>query len=415
MGRWKRNIPEGTRDILFHDCALKSKLEQRIKDLYLSRGYMELTTPTIEFYDVFDGENMWIDQERMYKFLDQNGRIMVLRPDITTPVARIAGTKLKDSYYPLKFFYSLNVFRCNEKLNAKSNEATQCGVEIIGIDNLRADVEVIVTAIKVLLETGIEDFKIELGHAQFFKGIMDESDVDNSDVEEIRKYIEDKNFASLRYFLESKDMDNTTISEISALPRLFGDIDVLEKARKLTFNSKSLSALKDIEEIFKALEDVGLSKYFSVDLGMVHQIDYYTGVIFRAYVDGAGNDVLYGGRYDNLIGNFGVNLPATGFALNLDNVTKIIKKRDKELVDLSEDFLIYYDNSQIGEANKLAEDLRSKGYVCELSLIENIDDNISYAERRKIKNIIELNKDGGSYILDMESKIRRFWDMEGDL
>jgi ATP phosphoribosyltransferase regulatory subunit len=415
MGRWKRNIPEGTRDILFNDCALKSKLEQGIKGLYLGRGYMEITTPTIEFYDVFDGENMWIDQEKMYKFLDQNGRIMVLRPDITTPVARIAGTKLKESYYPLKFFYSLNVFRCNEKLNAKSNEATQCGVEIIGIGNLRADVEVIVTAIKALLEIGIEDFKIELGHAQFFKGIMEENNVDGSEIEKIRRYIEDKNFASLRFFLENKEMNNTTISEISALPRLFGDIDVIEKARKLTINKKALSALKDIEEIYKALDDIGLSKYFSVDLGMVHQIDYYTGVIFRAYVDGAGNDVLYGGRYDNLIENFGINLPATGFALNLDNITEIIKRQGKKVVDLSEDFLIYYDNSQIGEANKLAEDLRSKGYVCELSLIENIDDNISYAERRKIKNIIELNKDGSSYILDVENKTRQLCYMGGKL
>jgi ATP phosphoribosyltransferase regulatory subunit len=415
LGRWKRNIPEGTRDILFDDCALKSKLEKKFKDLYVNRGYMEINTPTIEFYDVFDSENMWIDQETMYKFLDQNGRIMVLRPDITTPVARIAGTKLKDSYYPLKFFYSLNVFRCNENLNAKSNETTQSGVEIIGIDNLRADVEVIVTAIKALLEAGIDDFKIELGHAQFFKGIMEETNLDSLEIEKIRNYIEDKNFGALKDFLENMELDQCTIIEICTLPRLFGDIDVIEKARRFTDNEKALIALNNIEEIYNVLDNIGLSKYFSVDLGMVHQMDYYTGVIFRAYVDGAGNNVLYGGRYDNLIENFGKTLPATGFALNLDNVTEIIKKQDKKFVDLSEDFLVYYDKSLIAEANKIAEQLRNRGYICELSLIESIEDNLRYAERRKIKNIFVLEKERESYILDVKNKVRRSWDMGGEL
>ena len=103
MQRWKKSIPDGTRDILFGDCADKIDIEQKLRKLYLQRGYVDIITPTIEFYDVFDDENIWDEQENMYKLFDNKGRILVLRPDITTPIARISGTKLRESYYPLRF------------------------------------------------------------------------------------------------------------------------------------------------------------------------------------------------------------------------------------------------------------------------------------------------------------------------
>lgn len=414
MGRWKKNVPEGIRDILFKDCANKIAVEQKLREFYSKRGYLQVITPTIEFYDVFDSESVWMEQEKMYKLFDSSGRILVLRPDITTPVARIAGTKLKDMHYPIKLCYSLNVFRSNENLNGKSNEFTQAGVEIIGIDSLRADIEVMVTAIKALLEVGLEDFKVELGQVQFFKGIMEDTEFEEDDIEKVRGYIEDKNFGALNDFLETKEgLDEGTVTLLSTLPRLFGDISVIDKARELTQNTKALEALNTIEEIYKILCSMGLSKYFSVDLGMVHHINYYTGVIFRGYAEGAGNDILYGGRYDGLIDNFGANLPATGFALNVDSLVEVLSREGRVEEDLSEDFLICYDLAMIEEASNLADKMRDKGFICELSLHEEMDDNINYAKARKIRSLIVLERDGNCYTYEVNNGCRNAFDWRG--
>lgn len=406
MQRWKKSIPDGTRDILFGDCADKIDIEQKLRKLYLQRGYVDIITPTIEFYDVFDDENVWNEQENMYKLFDSKGRILVLRPDITTPIARISGTKLRESYYPLRFCYSQNVFRTNYNLNGKKNEFTQSGIEIIGVDSFKADVEVIVTAIRALIEIGIKDFKVELGQIQFFKGIMEDTVMDEESIERIRGYIENKNFASLKDFLESKKefLDEDKVYALNNLPKLFGDISVIEKAKELTKNAKALEALKNIEAIYNILQNMGLSQYFSVDLGMVHHIDYYTGIIFRAYIEGAGNFVLYGGRYDSLIQKFGPNIPATGFAINVDSIVENIKKQGFNENRLSVEYLIYFDTDLFEKANALAEEIINKGGTCELALLEGKNENIKYAQQKKIKQVIILEDNKEILIYSIESK-----------
>jgi ATP phosphoribosyltransferase regulatory subunit len=394
MGRWKKSIPEGTRDILFLDCAHKKHVESLLKGVYLQRGFMEIITPTLEFYDIYAGESLWIDQENMYKLFDSKGRILVLRPDITTPIARLAGTKLKESFYPLKLCYSQNVFRTNENLNGKRNEFTQSGVELIGCKGLRADLEVIITAIKALLVAGVENFKLELGHVGFFKGIMDELPLEKEDKESIRRFIENKNFAALRDFLNDKSevLTKEKIDVLNMLPALFGDISLLERAKKLTSSPTAIEALNEIQKIYKMLEGMKLSKYISFDLGMVHHINYYTGLIFRAYIDGTGYDVLYGGRYDGLVSNFGIEVPATGFAINVDRILEVLKKENYHISgSITPYYIIHCSEENLGQGNELLEDLVKKGYKCELSLYSEKEATIDYAKKREIDNVLFLD------------------------
>lgn len=400
MGRWKKSIPEGTRDILFVDCADKNHVESLLKGVYLQRGFMEIITPTLEFYDVYAGDSLWIDQEDMYKLFDSKGRILVLRPDITTPIARLAGTKLKDSFYPLKLCYSQNVFRTNEDLNGKRNEFTQSGVELIGCKGLRADVEVIITAVKALLVAGVENFKLELGHVGFFKGIMDELPLEMEDKEKIRRFIENKNFVALRDFLNEKSelLSKEKIEVLNMLPALFGDISLLERAKKLTTNPMALDALNDIQKIYKMLDDMKLSQYISLDLGMVHHINYYTGLIFRAYIDGVGYDVLYGGRYDGLVSNFGLEVPATGFAINVDRILEVLKKQNHHISgSITPDYIIHCNVEKLGLGNELLESLVKKGYKCELSLYSDKGATIDYAKNRGVENVLILDGDEEIY------------------
>ncbi|WP_163193119.1 ATP phosphoribosyltransferase regulatory subunit [Clostridium thermarum] len=409
MGKWKKNIPDGTRDLLFKDCANKRYVEEVLKKIYIDRGFLEIITPTLEFYDVFDGENVWIDQEKMYKLFDNKGRILVLRPDITTPAARLAGTKLKDSFYPLKLCYCQNVFRTNEDLNGKRNEFTQSGTEIIGCSELRADLEVIVTAIKALLAVRVKNFKVELGHIGFFKGIMDELKLEQEEKEKIRKFIEGKNYATLKDFLQSKEtvLGKENIEVINSLPALFGDISVLQRAKELTGSSVAQKALKNIEDIYYMLESMGISEYVSLDLGMVHNIDYYTGLIFRAYIEGAGDDVLYGGRYDGLVSNFGLDVPATGFAINVDRILDVLRKQNSKIgKSITPDYIIHSDTKGLARANLLLEYITAKGYRTELSLFSAEEETIEYAAKRKIKEVLFIEGTEEVYIYNLERGIR---------
>ena len=216
----------------------------------------------------------------------------------------------------------------------------------------------------------------------------------------------------MKDFLDNNDyeLDEKTINALNSLPRLFGGIEVIDKARTLTNNPKAIEALDSIETIYKILEKMELNQYFSVDLGMVHHIDYYTGPIFRAYVAGYGNDVVFGGRYDSLIEQFGINIPATGFAINVDSIVEVMVKSDKNEIDLSADYLIYYDVELMGQANILADQIRRSGLVCELALLKSKEENIEYAEKRKIKSMIMIESNKDIVIYDVQKKVTKLWN-----
>lgn len=167
MTKWKRANPNGTRDYLFEECTLIEEVEQKLRRTFLERGYEEIRTPTIEFYDVFAFQSRPIDEEKMYKFFDEKGRIIVLRPDMTIPLARVIGTQRCDT--PLKVTYSGNVFRANESLTGKYNEIVQSGIEIIGIDNVRAEIECVISVIQSLQKLKVQSFTIEIGQVQLYK------------------------------------------------------------------------------------------------------------------------------------------------------------------------------------------------------------------------------------------------------
>lgn len=412
MNNWKNNIPEGTYDILFEKCVNKRKVEESIRQVYIKRGYKEVITPTLEFYDAFNFLNQPISQQKMYKLFDNSGRILVLKPDGTIPIARIAASKIKD--YPIKLCYTSNIFRVNESLNGKNNEITQSGIEIIGIDNLKAEVDIIVTAINALLEVGIEDFKIEIGQCDFYKSIIEEISFNKEQNEILRELIESKNFGTLKKFLNEieKKENKNSIDILKMLPEFFGGLEVLEKAEKLTNNKKAIKAIDNIRKIYKALEEIGLERYLTIDLGMVQNINYYTGVIFRGYIRGIGEAVLSGGRYDNLIKEFGKDLPATGLAINIDSIIKVLSNKKGMEKTSNKKWYIYYQKSLFSKAYKLSEKIRSKGDFSELSLFDKEEDAINFCEKNKIENLIILREEENEIFELVNGKYQKY---KGDI
>lgn len=393
MINWKRYIPEGTRDILFQECSKKIELENILRKVYIDSGFLEVISPTLEFYDVFNGENATLPQEKMYKLFDNQGRILVLRADMTTPIARIAATKLRDVAHPLKLCYTSNVYRLNESLNGKNSEFTQSGIEIIGVKGIKADAEVIITGIAALLDCGLKDFKVELGQAEFFKAIIEEINLIDEEKEKLRRYIEDKNFTALSELLQDKEdkIDEKNLCILKELPKLFGDIKILDRAAELTDNTKALEALESIRKVYNIIESIGLSEYLSIDLGMVQNLNYYTGIIFRGYAHGVGGSILSGGRYDNLASQFGEEQPATGLAIDVDSILAALENCESRTVEEREKVLICYKEEGFKEAYNKAVEFRKNNIVAELSLMDSEEEAIEYAKKKGIDKVIKID------------------------
>lgn len=316
------NTPEGTRDRLFAECTDRRKVQNTLTDLFSKRGYAEISTPEVEFYDLFVQSGNPLPQESFLKIVDRSGKIMVMRPDCTIPIARVAATKLKAVPLPQRLYYNETVFRSGQAHKGGSSEIAQCGVELIGAAGQEADVEVIALAVEALKAVSPHSFHIELGHVGLFRALAAEMDMGTVQTEQMRLLIEGKHFAALNDLLEPYK-DKPAYAVLSRLSQLFGSTEVLDEAEALVGKREEVEYLR---ALYAALKEKGCDQFVRFDLGLVHQIDYYTGVVFRGYVEGAGASVLSGGRYDNLVEKFGRPAPAIGFSVDADAVAACLSQ-----------------------------------------------------------------------------------------
>ena len=388
MNNLKNYIPDGMYDYLYDEVELKTSIEEKLKMTFRLNGFTKVETPLLEFYDVFDDQKKSIDSDKMYRLTDNNGRTLVLRPDMTTPIARVVSTKVKDTSHPIKLFYSEYVYRKTENYKGKLSEVPQAGVEVIGNKSVQCDAEVISTAIEALLNSDIRGFKIELGQADYVHSLLGDIDVD--DKSDLVSYIENKNYSAVGKFIEDNrgSIREESIEVLKQLPKLFGDKEVLDKAKAITHNEKALKALENLEEIYCLLDEMGLAEYLMIDLGMVQNIHYYTGVIFKGYGEGLGEYILSGGRYDNLCNYFNKELPASGFAINTYQLIKLMKYRKKE------DKILIHSNGRSDKAYALMNSLHKENRIAEISLYETIGKTMDYAEKKGYTLIFEVTEDG---------------------
>lgn len=309
--------PEGTKDRLFEQCRTFRTVQETLVALFRKKGYAEISTPEVEYYELFVQSGNPIPQETLLKIVDRSGKLMVMRPDCTAPIARVAATKLKSTPLPLRLYYNETVFRSGVAHRGGSSEIPQCGVELLGAEGLSADLEVVALAAEALAAVCPAGSYIELGHAGIFKSLVEELGLGAAEIETLREMIESKRFAALDEFLRPY-RDKPAGAVLSRLPWLFGGEEVLREAEALMGRRPELDYLR---QLHGALAKVGLAENIRYDLGLVHQIDYYTGVVFRGYANGVGAPVLSGGRYDELLATFGRPAPAVGFAVDVDLVT----------------------------------------------------------------------------------------------
>lgn len=404
MPKWKIYTPEGVQDILFDECHIKRELEQKVRYLFREYGYREIETPTLEFYDVFSSGDGLIPQETMFKFCDQQGRILVLRPDTTIPVARVAATKYRDASYPLRFSYISNSFRYNELGGGRQKEFTEAGVEILGINTPESDAEVIATAINALRSTGLESFQIDIGQVEFFKGLMEETGLSEQDIEQMRLLIDRKDLLGIEELVKGHDIRNELKELIFNIPKLFGSVDVIDSVEKVGLNKRSLDALGNLRKVLQVLEDYGLSKYVSVDLGIVQSLNYYTGIVFRGFTYGIGFPVLSGGRYDGLLDNFGQSCPATGFSMGINMVMTALDRQKIQMEKSTIDSLVCYEKAGRKTAFRICGELRSQGLAVEVDITAGgMEAAKEYAKSKGFGGVLNILEDETIEVHNLET------------
>ena len=354
----KRNLlhtPEGVRDIYNGECAQKLHIQDCIHNVINKYGYSDIQTPSFEFFDIFNKERGSVASNYMFKLFDREGNTLVLRPDMTPSIARCAAKYFENDLDPIRLCYAGNTFVNNSRYQGRLKEVTQVGCELINDNSITADVEMVATLVESILSTGLTEFQVEIGHVGFFKGLVEEAGLDEESAFELRQVIRDKNIFRVGELIEEGN------DSFYMLPQLFGGVEILDKAKTITHNETALNAIKHLEEVFELLKVYGFDKYVTVDLGMLSELDYYTGIIFQGYTYDVGEPIAGGGRYDKLIGQFGNDKASIGFCITIDILHQALKRQGIEIETGSKAKLLVCSADMRENGIRLASYFRNKG------------------------------------------------------
>jgi ATP phosphoribosyltransferase regulatory subunit len=381
-------IPQGMRDILADESGKRTILLENLRNYVQSCGFNRIETPLFEYYKLFSEEISPIDDENIIKTIDRDGRVVVLRPDMTIPAARVAATKLRGEQKPLKLFYIGNVYRAGRKSRGGATELCQIGAEIYGGAGKWADIEIINMAKECFREAEISDYKIDIGHAGIIKGIFKELSIPEEKKSSIIALVNEKNLVELEKEASMLAISERHIDIICKLPRLFGSPeDVFKGIDEIIINNTVKASVDYLFDICKRCSEMGIASKLIIDAGMTGSMGYYTGMIFRSYARGAGSAVISGGRYDDLLGKLGLNCPAAGFAADVDGM---IKAEASERANKPEEkkILAIFSDDRFGEALEYSENSRKGGKVVNLINCSDIPDIDQYRRQNHYGEVV---------------------------
>ena len=323
-------IPTGMRYYYGPEARLRRAIEAAVMSIFDGWSYEEITTPTIDYYSLFEHGMGRTQAHRAFRFSDSDGRLLAVRPDVTSLVARAAATLFAQRERPLRLCYVAPVFHQQPESHTDwRRESSQIGCELIGTNSSAADMELLAMVCEVLQHLGLDrGCSITLTDIDVFNGVAEELELDPESRDEMRRLVDTRNAVDLRRFLARYGLaqDSHAFAQLIQLP---GKRNVLDEARRTITNSRSRAALDRLARLWSVIESLDLADQFEIDLGDVSRLDYYTGLTFKIYVDGAGSRIGSGGRYDGLTASFGRAEPAVGFVLELDALTDLLLGRDE--------------------------------------------------------------------------------------
>ena len=321
------HTPDGVRDIYNEDYKKKLDIQNKLHQVFVEYGCLDIQTPTFEYFDLFSNQIGTTPSKDLFKFFDTEGNTVVLRPDFTPSIARCVAKYFDPENEPVKLCYMGNTFTNASNYQGRLKETTQCGVELIGDGSAKADAQMLSMVVDCIKSIGIEEFQLSVGHAGFFDALLEEAGLKRKHANALRSLLDNKNFLGVEDFVEELEIEE----KLKNLFLLLADFDITEK--DLT-NAKEWAdaypkvakAITSLEELNINLKEKGNEKYVSFELGMISNYEYYTGIIFAGYTYGLGEPIVKGGRYDNLLSNFDKDAPAIGFAFVIDQLLTAVDK-----------------------------------------------------------------------------------------
>jgi ATP phosphoribosyltransferase regulatory subunit len=391
-------LPTGAKIYLPDEAARKRAVEERLLGVFRRWGYREIVTSAYEYFDVLSQGTDHDLQERMFKMVDrESGRLLALRADITPQIARIVATRMREEPKPLRLAYVSSVFRYDQPHVGRYREFYQAGVELVGLPNPEGDAEMIAMTVEGLRALGLEHFQIDVGQADFFRGIVEDLDVDEAMAGELRAALGRKDTSSLERLVGELGAPATLTELLIALPTLYGRGDVLDRAERLVKNARSEAALANLAEVYRLLRAYGLADSALLDLAEVRGFDYYSGVHFEAYVTGLGAPLVGGGRYDDMLGRFGYECPATGFAFEIGRALLAMESQSVAPALGGPDFFVIDFTPEKTRALALSRRFRDLGAAVARDIISRpLPESLAHARQQRARWALIIGGPGGT-------------------
>lgn len=356
--RFGRLAP-GVRDVLPPEAQQMRVLKERFSKLVETWGYNEVVTPTFEYIENLASEE--IQEDKFFKFLDRQGHLMALRPDMTRPMARLVATRMKGIASPLRLFYLANVFNYEQPQVGRQREFYQAGVELMGASSPEADAEVVALVTEYLIQTGLGDFQISIGNVGIFHGLVQQLGLPKEVAQLLKDALGNKDFVKVEEILASYAATPEEARRALDLMELRGGPGILDRAQELAQEGPASDAIDNLRQLYQDLTCFGLERHITLDLGLLRGLDYYTGLVFEGYSVAMGFPICGGGRYNQLLANFGYPLPATGFAVNLERVLVALERLQGAPQEPVPNILVAWQEESMASALAAAKKLRNDG------------------------------------------------------
>ena len=351
----------GFRDLLPLEAEILREAQESLLAEMRRWGYRHVMTPLVESMDVLERGLGAASRRRLFKFTDARGEVVALVGERTVPVARLVAGKLRSAPLPLRLCYAGPVLSTEEGRFHQRRETYQVGAELIGASGPMADAEVIALAARCIEATGIRRYEMDVGHAEFFHGIMDAVRVPDETKGAVRAALAARDFVALEALLENTPLRSAEHELLLRFPALRGGPEILDAAGGLVRNRRSEAALSELARVRELLVAHGIGDVVVLDLGAIRDFDYYTGVIFEGYGPDFGRPVAQGGRYDALLERFGRPAAATGFMIQLDMVSEMLTRSPRAAVLPRIDAALAWTGPGLSAAMRLGATLRLFG------------------------------------------------------
>ena len=390
MKNYALHIPEGVKDYIGEEAALKELIQNKVKKVFRTNSYNLVETPSIEYLDVFTlGEESY-QQTSLYHLISRQGELMALKSDMTRSIARVIGTQKQEGAYPQRFGYLANSFRYPERYQGKLHEFTQAGVELIGDNSMAADAEVIKIAVKCLKEIGVTDFVVHIGSSPFLEYILEDFGFEKTQQEEVFEAIDHKDAVKVKSILKAAKIESETLELLLELIQCSGQIALLRTVKSKMPSQRSKAAVEEMEKLYEMLENYGISEHIIFDFSLMSYGKYYTGMMFQIFTLGVGAALVEGGRYDKLLCKFGKDLPAVGFGMNINFVMqRLLKQKDLDKRQTKRTLAVSTPLTR-KVCEEVCDGLRADQMIIENSLVDDIDEALDYAKQAGLSSVMHF-------------------------